>query len=101
MRQAENAVREDKEAEVRLEQAIALVTDNAYAYEDHTPTLGTLMQEIAELMCAFEGKHEDPPELELVQIGGIVINMLRAYGLHDTQCAMILRDQRKAREATL
>ena len=37
------------------------------------------MEEMAELARSLEGKHEHPPELELIQIGGIVANMLTSY----------------------
>jgi hypothetical protein len=83
---------------MRIEQAIALVTDNAYAHEGCTPTLGTLMQEIAEYVRATEGKHIDPAVVELIQIGGIVINLLRGCILEDAQLAMTKRDARKAGE---
>jgi uncharacterized protein YejL (UPF0352 family) len=83
---------------MRIEQAVALVTDNAYAHQDRTPTLGMLMEEIAEYVRATEGKHEDPPVLELIQIGGIVVNLLRGYVLEDAQLAMAKRDARKAGE---
>jgi len=36
-----------------------------------------LLEEVAELAAALEGKHEHSPEIELVQIGGIAANWLR------------------------
>jgi len=42
-----------------------------------TPDKDTLLEEVAELILSLKGKHEDPPELELVEIGGIAINLLR------------------------
>lgn len=38
-----------------------------------------LVEEVEELAGALVGNHEHPPELELIQIGGIVINWLRQF----------------------
>lgn len=38
--------------------------------------LARLVEEVGELAAALEGRHEHTPELELEQIGGIVINWL-------------------------
>jgi uncharacterized protein YejL (UPF0352 family) len=65
--------------------AVALVEDNAYRFRDKMPTLGTLMAEVAELARALEGKHEHSPALELVEIGGIVLNMLTNYDSEPVQ----------------
>lgn len=64
---------------MRLTEAAQLVLQNAAIYQHKNPTLGTLLEEVAELARALEGKHEHPPELELVEIGGIVLNMLTRY----------------------
>lgn len=40
-------------------------------------SLRTLLVEVAELAAALDGKHEHPPELELVQIAGICLTWLR------------------------
>jgi uncharacterized protein YejL (UPF0352 family) len=62
--------------------AVALVEDNAYRFRDKMPTL---MAEVAELARALEGKHEHSPALELVEIGGIVLNMLTNYDSEPVQ----------------
>ena len=49
---------------------------NAAIHRDKEPTLGMLLQEVGELALALEGKHEHPPAVELVQIGGIILNWL-------------------------
>ena len=40
-------------------------------------SLRTLLEEVAELAAALDGKHEHPPELELVQIAGICLTWLK------------------------
>ena len=64
---------------MQLDNAIRLIRENAERHSEKRPTFGTLMEEVAELTLALRGKHEHPPELELVQIGGIVANMLCRY----------------------
>ena len=53
------------------------IARNARENEHKYPTLRTLLSEISELAYALDGEHEHPPELELVEIGGIVVNWLR------------------------
>lgn len=76
---------------MQLQDAIELIQKNAEQHKDKQPTLGTLLEEIAELARSLEGKHEHRPELELIQIGGIVTNMLARYGLTDAQRAVAER----------
>lgn len=73
---------------MRLSEAIELITRNAEQHEEKAPTLGTLLAEVAELARSLEGKHEHPPELELIQIGGIAANILKRYSLADAQQAV-------------
>jgi hypothetical protein len=47
---------------------------NEYAYK--RPKLTTLMEEVAEVILASRGKHNDPLELELVQVAAVAINCL-------------------------
>ena len=61
--------------------AIVLVVANAEAHKKRTPTLGTLLEEVAEYARAVEGKHEHTPSQELIEIGGIVVNLLRQTGM--------------------
>jgi hypothetical protein len=81
-------------------EVMALIDQNAYLHQDKTPTLGTLLEEVAELARALEGKHDDHPGLELVQIGGIVANMLRKYKHDEVDSAMWQRESRRRQEAT-
>lgn len=62
-----------------LDEALSLIDSNAFFHRHREPTLGTLLEEISEYVRATEGKHSDHPGLELVQIGGIVANLLRRY----------------------
>lgn len=80
-----------------LEQAIELASMNATIYHEHKPTLGTLLAEVAEFAQAVEGKHEDHPSLELVQIAGIAINLLRRYDTSDFYNALEIRAARLER----
>lgn len=79
-----------------IDLAMALISYNANAHLDCEPTLGTLLEEVGELARALEGKHEDHPGMELVQIGGIVVNMLRRYDWTTVINAINVREQRKA-----
>ena len=60
-----------------LDMLARAIANNATEFTDRTPTLGTLLEEVAEYARAVEGKHEHTPEHELIQIGGIILNMLR------------------------
>lgn len=62
---------------IDLDPTVLDVIANANEYRRAAPTLGTLLEEIAEYARALECKHPHSPEYELVQIGGIVINLLR------------------------
>lgn len=81
---------------MNLDHAIAFITGHAESYPDRQPTLGTLLEEVAELARALEGKHEDHPSLELLQIASIAANMLRQYSVHDVLAAIAARNARKA-----
>ena len=82
---------------MQIEQALAFIEANARQHAGKLPTLGTLLEEVAELTRAVEGKHEHPPALELVQLGGIVANMLRAFTFEQTRAA--LRDRYGAEDS--
>jgi len=60
-----------------LNQIVNHIVINAGDNEDKNTTLPTLLAEVAELAYALEGRHEHPPEHELIQIAGICINWLR------------------------
>ena len=62
-----------------MDRAIQEVIANADAHRDGTPDLPGLLEEVAELSAALIGDHEHTPVYELIQIGGIAINWLRAY----------------------
>lgn len=40
------------------------------------PKVTTILEEFAEMVLSFRGKHDDPPELELVQVASVCINVL-------------------------
>jgi hypothetical protein len=73
---------------MELPQAIKCIQQNAEQHQGKTPTLGTLLEEVAELARSLEGKHEHAPGLELIQIGGIVANMLARYDWLDVHSAV-------------
>jgi len=54
------------------------VYENAQAHVDHRPRpdFHQLVEEVLELSMAIRGNHEHPIEIELIQIGGIVLNWL-------------------------
>lgn len=54
------------------------VYENALAHVDYQPRpdFHQLVEEVLELSQAIRNKHEHPIELELIQIGGIVLNWL-------------------------
>jgi len=60
-----------------LDKATRDILKNAAENEHRYPTLRTLLAEVSELAYALEGEHEHPPEFELTEIGGIVLNWLR------------------------
>lgn len=73
---------------MELHEALLLIHTNAQQHRGSNPTLGTLLEEVAELARAIEGKHDHHPSLELIQIGGIVANMLTRYTLTDAHRAL-------------
>lgn len=75
-----------------LDEAIFLASEQAQRFRDHRPTLGTLLEEVAELARSLEGKHTDHPGLELVQIASIALNMLSAYPYVDVHRAITRRN---------
>lgn len=77
---------------------LAIIGANADEHAWRKPNERTLQREVDELKEALQGIHEDPPELELVQIGGIVVNMLRKYTPEQIEAAFVVRNQRKAAE---
>ena len=56
--------------------AMRKVYDNAQNHMGQHPDFAMLAQEVLELSLALCNRHEHPPEWELVQIGGIVVNWL-------------------------
>jgi hypothetical protein len=57
--------------------AIQDVIHNVNENWSKRPNMRTLMEEVAEAILADRGKHDHPLRLELVQIAGICINMIR------------------------
>lgn len=57
--------------------AIWDVISNASANAHKKPNMRTLAEEFAEAVLADRGKHDDPLRLELIQIAGVCINMVR------------------------
>lgn len=53
------------------------IIDNANEHKHKKPNIRTLWEEVSEATLASRGKHEHPLRLELIQIAGICINMIR------------------------
>lgn len=68
----------------RMNDAVWDIALNAGENEHKTPTLDTLLEEVAELILSCRGKHEHPPRVGLVQIGGIVVNLLAQGTMEET-----------------
>lgn len=79
-----------------IEEATVIVYGNAVSHGDRSPTLGTLLEEVAEYARSLEKKHSDHPALELIQIAGIAINMLKEYELNEVRDAVSERENREA-----
>lgn len=60
-----------------LDNASIAVLKNANANAHRNPNMLTLIEEMFEAGLAARGKHDDSLELELVQIAGTCINLLR------------------------
>lgn len=73
--------------ESAFDAAAMAVLDNAAMHREKTPNLGTLLEEVAELVLSLRGKHEHAPEVELEEIGGIAINWLRVIYIQQWQRA--------------
>ncbi len=65
----------DQEKKFR-DHAAANIVDNALEYCHRRPAMSTLLEEMAEAILASRGKHDGPLTLEIVQVGGICINIL-------------------------
>lgn len=61
----------------RPDKAVLSVVENAYENQHKKPNMRTLWEEVSEATLSWRGKHEHPLRLELVQIAGICINMIR------------------------
>lgn len=57
--------------------SIEAVITNANINMHKRPNMRTLLEEVSEAVLADRGKHEHPLSLELTQIAGVCINMLR------------------------
>lgn len=66
-----------KSEKERFEWAIEAVIQNARENRHKRPTMTTLIGEMAEAILVCRGEHDDSLELEIVQMGGICINILR------------------------
>lgn len=60
-----------------FDEAIRDVIQNADEHKAKHPAMTTLVEEFAEAVLASRGKHDHPVRLELVQIAGICINLIR------------------------
>lgn len=65
-----------KSEEERFEWAIEAIVTNAREHKEKRPAMTTLIEEMAEAILVCRGKHDDSLELEIVQMGGICINIL-------------------------
>ena len=61
---------------IRFQQAVETIVANAKEHQHRRPAMTTLLEEFAEAVLAARGKHNDPLELEITQIGGTCINIL-------------------------
>ena len=59
-----------------FEEAVNKVSNEALRNRHKRPKATTILEEFSEMILAFRGKHDDPPELELVQIASACINVL-------------------------
>lgn len=66
-----------REATPSVAKAVHDVAKNANEHEHKNPNMRTLWEEVSEATLSWRGKHDHPLRLELVQIAGICINMIR------------------------
>ena len=59
-----------------FQRAVKEITNNASDQAEKRPAMTTLIEEVAEAILSARGKHDDFLETEIVQIGGICINIL-------------------------
>lgn len=73
---------------------IAAIVANADRFANSTRPLDRyfryLVEELGELSAAMNCRHEHPPALELIQMGGIILNMLERYSDDDIRQALEL-----------
>lgn len=67
----------------RLDKPAMDVIANANENKSKRPNIRALSEEFAEAILAERGKHEHPLRLELVQIAGVCINMIRQIDAGD------------------
>ena len=65
----------DREKE-SFREAINSVALEAQNHQHKRPKVTTILEEFAEMVLAFRGKHDDTPELELIQVASVCINVL-------------------------
>lgn len=63
----------EKEAFKRAVNRVVLEAQNN---RHKRPKVTTILEEVAEMILSFRGKHDDPPDLELVHIASVCINVL-------------------------
>lgn len=56
--------------------AVNRVVVEAQNHRHKRPKVTTILEEFSEMILSFRGKHDDPPELELVQVASVCINVL-------------------------
>jgi len=78
----------NKQEKERFEMAVIAVDRNAQKHREKRPAMSTLIEEMAEAILASRGKHNDTLETEIIQIGGICVNILwqLAMGQEDHIC---------------
>ncbi len=79
---AEDAIRRIRDG-VSSPAELAVLSNAADNSHKH-PAMTTLIEEFAEAVLAARGKHEHPLRLELVQIAGICINLIRQIDAGET-----------------
>ena len=67
----------DRDIQFIYGEAVETIIANARHHGAKLPSFAMLLEEVNELALALEGNHEHPPEYELTQIGGIVLNWLQ------------------------
>lgn len=60
----------------KIEQVVYEVENMALHHAHKRPAMTTLVEEMAEAVLAARGKHDDPLELELMQVASVAVNLI-------------------------